>query len=425
MFKQKNQKDGVFYGLWIVAGCFVLLFLFSGAGFYSFSIFIKPLEDYFGWSRAAISLTMSIYMIVSGLTGPLVGHLIETYGPKKVMPLFALGAGACYILVSFTPALWFFYMAYSLLSIASSGIGFIPVSSILARWYIRRRGTAIGFAMVGIAVGGLVMAPLVGQITLHFSWRVSFIFLGFLIWSIALPVTLFVIKGSPSELGLMPDGDQAEQVETFGPVPGPEKVASTGGEEGWPLMAVLRTRSFLWIAATFFLAPLAQMGVLQHQVPLIVEAGISQTTAATAMGLTAGFGGLGKLSFGRISELLPFHYAAMLCFGLQAFGVFILLNAQSMSVVWFYVMIFGFAMGGVIVLLPMVVSQFYGLASFGVIVGFVSLIQAVGCASGALISGLFYDYMGGYHYALIMYICIYLMAIITIFMAGKPKPYSY
>ena len=70
MTNENNEKQGVFYGVWIVGGCFILLFLFAGAGFYSFSIFIKPLEAYFGWSRAAISLTMSIYMIVSGLSGP-------------------------------------------------------------------------------------------------------------------------------------------------------------------------------------------------------------------------------------------------------------------------------------------------------------------------------------------------------------------
>ena len=92
--EQTDRNQGIFYGVWVVAACFVLLFLFAGAGFYSFSIFIKPLEDEFGWSRAAISLAMSIYMILHGLAGPFVGHAVETYGPKKVMTLFALLSGA-------------------------------------------------------------------------------------------------------------------------------------------------------------------------------------------------------------------------------------------------------------------------------------------------------------------------------------------
>lgn len=423
MVEDKPQRK-IFYGIWIIAGCFVLLFLFAGAGFYSFSIFIKPLEEQFGWSRGAIALTMSIYMLLHGIVGPLVGHLAETYGPKRIMTLFALGSGTCFILVSFTPALWYFYMSYALLAVVNSGIGFIPVSSLIARWFIRRRGTAIGAAMVGISVGGFVLSPIIGQITYHFGWRVSYVFLGILVWLLAVPVTLFVIKGSPLEMGLMPDGDAPASPNKLHDTLESANRPITAEQEGWPIREAFKTRSFFWILATFFLAPLAQMGVLQHQVPLIVDAGISEASAAAALGLTAGLGGLGKLSFGRISEILPFRYTAMICFGLQALGVFVLLNARSMPMVWLYVVIFGFAMGGVIVLLPLVVGHFFGLAAFGVIMGAVTLAQSLGNSSGTLISGLIYDLLGDYNYALIAYIGIYLSAIMTIFMAGKPKPFS-
>lgn len=360
-------------------------------------------------------------MLIHGLVGPFVGHLVETYGPKKIMTFFALVAGAAFILVSFTQSLWFFYMAYALLSFGTTGIGFIPVSSVIARWFSRRRGTATGFAMVGLSAGGLVLAPLVGLINAHFDWRFAFIFLGLLVWVLALPVTLFVVKGRPSEIGLLPDGEEIPET------PDPDSAASVDlsmEEEGWPLREAIRTREFFWIAATFFLAPLAQMGMLQHQVPMIIESGISEATAATALGLTAGLGGLGKLSFGRISEIIPFRYASMLCFGLQALGVFALFNAQSTTLIWVYVLIFGFAMGGVIVLLPLSVGHFFGLASFGVIMGAISMVQAFGTAFGALLSGLIYDYLGSYHYAMITYMILYLSAATAIFLAGKPRAYG-
>jgi MFS family permease len=422
-----GQGGRRFYGFWVVAGCFVLLFLFAGAGFYSFSIFIKPLEEEFGWNRSAISLAMSIYMIVHGVAGPFIGHATETYGPKKVMTLSALMSGFCFVGVSFVSSLWSFYLAYTLLSLGTTGIGFIPVSSVLARWFVRRRGTAIGFAMVGIAAGGFVMAPLVGLIIPQFGWRAAFVFMGLLTWLLALPVTLFVIKGSPAEMGLLPDGDDpAEGVPPGANASSPPTAAASEAveaEEGWPLGAAVRTSTFFWLAAAFFLGPIAQMGMLQHQVPLIVEAGISQAMAATALGLTAGLGGLGKLSFGRISEIVPFHFAIMLCFGLQALAVLVLFNAQSLAMVWVYVCIFGFAMGGVIVLLPLAVGHFFGLASFGVIMGTLSLILATGNASGALISGVIYDLLGSYHYAMIAYMCLYAIAAVSIFLAGKPRPY--
>ncbi|MCP4752597.1 MAG: MFS transporter [Proteobacteria bacterium] len=417
------KKKGVYYGWWVVIASFFLLFLFAGAGFYSFSIFIKPLEESFGWSRSQISFAMSLYLIIHGLCGPLVGHLTETYGPKRVMTLFALGSGAAFILISFTPSLWYFYGAYSILSMMTTGIGFIPISAILSRWFVRRRGTAIGMAMVGISFGGLVMSPLIGTINEIFSWRASFVFLGVLVWVVAIPLTVLVMKGYPGEIGLLPDGDAPEDTG------GKEDSSKNGNgslammEQGWPLRKALRSRAFWWISATFFLAPLGQMGVLQHQVPLITESGISPAVAAAALGFTAGLGGLGKLSFGRISELIPFHFTAMLCFGLQALGVFILYHIDSAVMMWLHVGIFGFAMGGVVVLVPMVVGQFFGLVSFGVIMGIVSFSQAVGSSLGAIISGVVYDYFGSYQYALIFYIGVYLTAILTIFLAGKPREY--
>jgi sugar phosphate permease len=422
MGKRKDKKEGIFYGIWIAAAGFVLLFLFAGAGFYSFSIFIKPFEETFGWSRAAVSFAMSLYMIIQGVCGPLVGYLTEKYGPKRVMTSFAAGAGGAFILVSFTHALWFFYLAYALLSVTTTGIGFIPVSRLLTRWFVRRRGTAIGFTMVGISAGGFVMSPVVGMLNSYFSWRVSYVFLGLLVWILAIPMTLFVMKASPSEMGLRPDGDDPDAGKESNEFES-SQASRNVEEEGWPLKPALKTRTFWWIALTYLLAPMAQGGVLQHQVPLVTEAGLAPTAAAMAMGITAGMGGLGKLSFGRLSESLPFHYVAMACFGIQALAISMLLLIQSSTMIWIYVVLYGFGMGGVVVLLPLVVGHFFGLAAFGTIMGTVAFIQGIGSSSGALISGMIFDHMGNYQYSLILFGGIYLFAIATIIMAGKPKPY--
>ncbi|MBW1785832.1 MAG: MFS transporter [Deltaproteobacteria bacterium] len=421
--RTRFDVNDIFYGWWNVAGGFVLLFLYAGAGFYSFSIFINPLEDAFGWSRAAISLTMSIYMIVHGVCAPLIGHMIRVYGPKRVMTIAAALSGICFISVSFTPSLWYFYAAYALLAVATTGIGFIPVSEILSRWFVKRRGTAIGFAMVGISFGGFIMAPLVAEIIGRFGWRYSFVFLGVLVWVLGFPVTLFVMKGDPADMGLLPDGKK--NTSTPDEHSGRSADSSFPGHaaEGWPFKAAIRSRAFFFLALTFFFASLAQMGVLQHQVPMILDIGISKAAAATALGLTAGLGGVGKLAFGRLSEVLPFKYAPVLCFGLQALGILILLNAESLTVVWVYVFLFGFAMGGVIVLLPLVVGHFFGLSSFGVIMGTLSFLQAMGASSGVLVSGLVYDAFGSYRFALMSYVCFSLVAVVSILLTGKPKPY--
>jgi MFS family permease len=166
------------------------------------------------------------------------------------------------------------------------------------------------------------------------------------------------------------------------------------------------------------------MGILQHQVPMIVDTGVTEATAAAALGMTAGIGGLGKLSFGRISEILPFRYAVMLCFALQAMAVFSLIYTHTLTMVWVYVLVFGFSMGGIVVLMPLTVGNFFGLASFSVILGILWFINALGGALGTYASGLIYDYLGSYRYALYAFTASYLTAVIAIFLAGKPDPYS-
>jgi sugar phosphate permease len=410
-------KQTIFHGWYIVAACFVLCLLFAGGGFYSFSIFIRPLEDQFGWDRSAISLTMSIYLIIGGLAGPLLGQFILKHGPRKVMRICALGAGACFILISLTEALWYFYAAYAVLAVMLCGIGVIPVSTLLSFWFEKRRGTAIGIALVGISAGGLVLAPAVGFITAAYDWKVAFLGIGVLVWAVSLPVIHFGIRDKPEQMGLLPYNGPTANHHPLGFEPRPVVLVT-----GWPAKTVFRDKSFWCIFTAFCLAPMAQMGVLQHQVPLLMDIGISEPSAAAILGATAGIGGLGKLGFGRISESWSFRNVILLCFGLQAAAIALLVYATTPAMIWIYAVTFGFGMGGIIVLMPLVVGHFYGLLAYGVILGALWVGNAAGGAVGTYVSGLVYDVSGNYRYALFLFIAAYVVSIIAFFMAGKPDP---
>ncbi len=406
----------IYYGWYIVAACFSLCFLFAGAGFYSFSIFIKPIESEFGWSRSAISLTMSIYLIVGGLMGPVFGRLIQKYGPKKVMGISAVFAGACFMLVSLTQSLWYFYAVYALLAVSVCGMGIIPVSSLLASWFDKRRGTAIGISMVGISAGGLILTPFVGWITAILGWKAAFLCIGLIVWIVALPVIHFVIKEKPVDLSAVFNKNLGQPQDREGTI---EPTFDMGRD--LPAKMVFRSRAFWCIFFSFFLTPFAQMGVLQHQVPIIMDTGVSEAMAAGALGVTAGVGGLGKLSFGRLSEIWPFHYVVLLCFGLQALAVMVLLYTQTITMVWIYAVVFGFAMGGVVVLMPLVVVHYWGLTSYSVLLGVIWVANALGGSLGTYMSGLIYDHLGNYQYALYLFIVAYATSIVVFFMSGKPQ----
>ncbi|BBO74491.1 hypothetical protein DSCW_19080 [Desulfosarcina widdelii] len=165
---------------------------------------------------------------------------------------------------------------------------------------------------------------------------------------------------------------------------------------------------------------MAQMAVLQHQVAIMAEKEISYGLAAAALGLTSGMGGIGKFCFGKMADLFPIRWVVTSSYLLQCLGIFILLNVGSNLTIWIYAMIFGFGMGGILVLQPLAVGQFFGLKSFSVLLGIISLGQSCGAAIGAYSAGLIYDHYHQYHPALITFLIIYSLAMTSILITGKP-----
>jgi len=413
----------IFYGWRIVAACFILLFCFGGAGFYSFSIFIKPFEEYFGWGRSQIALAGSIFLLMNGAVQPLFGRLCQKMGPRKVLIAGCLTSGVSFLLVTLTKSLWYFYLVYALLSVTLSAITFVPVSSLLSVWFERRRGTAIGLAYIGISAGGLVMSPVIGAIIGRFGWQYTFIMLGILMWVLALPVALFIIRDNPADMGLSPDGDSSF-VLLSGDNHKPDGSHKSITGEGWPLRQALKSGQYWWIVMAFCFVSVGYMGVLQHQVPLISERGIPYTFATFALGMISAMGGLGKFGLGRLTESIPFKWVMVICFSLQIIGLILLLNLHNMTILSFYAIFFGFGMGGVIVLQPLVISRYFGLASFGLLLGICQLFHSIGASTGSFLSGVLYDHFGNYQQALMVFILLYLIAIAAVFLAGKPKRFD-
>ncbi|WP_170302198.1 MFS transporter [Desulfosarcina widdelii] len=401
----KTSKTNSYYGWYVVAAGFIILFCFAGSGFYSFGVFIKPLENEFGWSRSAIALTISIYLLVNGCVSPFIGRLVQSIGAKKVMLFGASGAGLCFVLISFIQDILYLYILYALLAVHLVAMGYIPVSTVIAGWFERNRGTAIGLAYMGLSAGGFVYAPLIGHINVNYGWRISFVFLGILIWVVAIPLSIFIIREKT---------DDSEPV--F-----PEKIPfGKRTKDSLAFKDALLTSSFWGIVITFFLGAMAQMAVLQHQVAIMAEKEISYGLAAAALGLTSGMGGIGKFCFGKMADLFPIRWVVTSSYLLQCLGIFILLNVGSNLTIWIYAMIFGFGMGGILVLQPLAVGQFFGLKSFSVLLGIISLGQSCGAAIGAYSAGLIYDHYHQYHPALITFLIIYSLAMTSILITGKP-----
>ncbi|MBW1788948.1 MAG: MFS transporter, partial [Deltaproteobacteria bacterium] len=374
----------IYYGWWIVVICMVALSMTAGMGFYSIGVFFNPLMEEFGWNRTQISAIVSVYWGFIALTGPLVGRFMDAHGPSRTMLLGLIGSSLFLCLLSFARSLLYFYIIYALLAASHTALSSIPYGYLISRWFHKKRGTAMGITTSGIGLGGLVIAPVSAALIRSFGWRTAYVALGLGVLAIMLPLLAF-IKESPESMGLGPDG-QAEDDAPAKPLP----------DAGWTAREAMRTPVF-WLASLgFFLIYGTVFGTLSHQVPFIRDMGISPTRAAAIFGFTAAMGVAGKLVFGYLMDKFPPRAVISSCFLMQALGVLILVYTKDLFLLWVFVLVFGFSMGGTATLRPLIVTWLFGLGSYGAVFGATQIFQSMGSSLFPLVAGMIFDATGSY-----------------------------
>lgn len=406
-----------FYGWWVAAGCFVLLVLHSGTGFYSFGLFVGPLEAEFGWSRGSVMIAISAYFGAQAAMAPLIGKAIDRLGAPRVMTAGAALSTLALVMLSQTRSLAMFVGGYVLFGAGHGALGHIPASVVVSHWFARRRGMAIGLVGGGIGMGALIMAPVVGAwIIPAVQWRGAYLVLATLTAAVGLPVALWVIRPDPAVMGLLPDGGAAGG----DPLPGePEH----GEPPGRSLGAALRTRSLWLIFFTFFAINLCAAGLLANQVPHLEAVGYPVVEAAGALGVV-GLGSVaGKFAFGWLCDVVAPRHATVLGLGLMVAGVALFMSitpGSPKAQLWVYAVAAGVGLGSWLPTMSMLTSATFGLGSFGAIWGSVAAVHSIGGAVGPIVFGLIFDQTGSYRPALILSLVLLSAAAVAMLLARQP-----
>ncbi|MEE8347758.1 MAG: MFS transporter, partial [Dehalococcoidia bacterium] len=302
-----SGRQPIFYGWWLLAGSVVAMALGSGVSFWSFGLYIGPLEEEFGWSRTEVSLGFSISLLISGLSGPLIGRWIDARGPRQAIVVGATMTAATYILLATTGELWQWYAYHSLNAVFRQMMFFIPFQALISRWFDRRRGMALGILGTGFSLGGFVVVPLMRLVIDEVGWQGSFVVSGIAIVAVFVPIGLLLVRNSPADIGTVPDGEPRDSSEPHKPR------ALTGLSLG----QALRLPLFWVLALAMTLFFYGIFGWLVHMVPFYESVGLSRGVAAALVSGAAGFGILSRLAFGLLADRIPrVETAAM---GLLAF----------------------------------------------------------------------------------------------------------
>ena len=279
----------------------------------------------------------------------------------------------------------------------------------------------MGLVWGGFPIGMLIVTPVVGIIATNFGWRATYLFAGALTLVISIPLTLLIIKDSPQEMGLLPDGEAPVNVNNV-TVPKATVKSVDFTVEKPRLSAYLRSVPLWLICGGFTLTQIAEMGVVTHEISFLTDMGIPAVLAASTFGVTAGLSGLGRAVSGWLADKISIRYLILSLLVIEIIGIFILLRANSMSLVWLFVIIWGFASGSFVALLPLVVRDVFGAEAYTILFGFANGLFVTAQATGAPLSGFIFDATGSYHWVFILAIIFYLVAMIAIYFAYGVKP---
>ena len=417
-----NQSKKFFYGWWIVFACFMCLFIAYGSR-YSFGVFFKPMSKEFGWTRAMTAGTFTVSTILYGLVSPFIGKCVDKFGAKMVIIIGALIAGIGYGLIYFTESIFQFYIFYSfILTIGIVATALVPCNAVTAKWFTKRRATAMGIISIGMGIGPFLLINVAGWMIKGYGWRMSFVLLGVVVFLVISAVSFFLIRNDPKEMGLLPDGRYPER-EPSGTVQPAASVPKTDAES-WTMKSALTTSTFWYISLCYFFFLFVFASFMVHGVPFATDIGHSAAVAAFALSLLTGCSLGGRLLGGWLGDRFPIRYilAFFILVDALVIAVFIgVIGVKTAVLLYAFMALFGLAYGAVTPLISAVTANAFGAASFGTIYGGVILIGTIGMGIGPVIAGYVYDKFGSYYPAFMGFSIIMLIAMILAIVTKPPK----
>lgn len=341
-----SAAAGLYYGWKVLAALFFAGFFVYGGGLYCFALFVKPLTDEFGWSRAATGGIVSAFW----LSAPLLvigGLAMRRFGVTRLLAIGIVLEALCVLMLASVSTLTEMYLLR-----AAMGFGKImfavTIPVIIARWFSRRYGLALGMAWAGWHVGGMVLAPVTEAIIRSFGWRGACIALGVALLAFALGPILWVQRiRSPAELGLAADGDPLPA--TPAAAVGDRPVAGAVAEPAGTLGDLLRSPLFWLIASATLFFYMTYGGVLAHQAAIVQGAGYSGELTSIVLGSTAGFAALGGLATGWAVDRWPLGRVGVLMHAMLLAGALAMLavsRTPSVAALVTHAVCFGIMIGG-------------------------------------------------------------------------------
>ncbi len=356
-----------------IASSFACMAGFGSILIYSFGAFIKPLSAEFGWSRQTIALAFASASFTLGLCSPVLGWLLDRFGPRRVLlpciVLFAAAFGSLSTLHKSLPQLFCTFILIGAIGNATAQLGYTRAVS---TWFRERRGAALAILLTGSSLGMVAVPILAQSLITSVGWRMSYVILGSLPLLIAFPIAALFVRERRQEVGV-------------------------GANAATPRDAsALKSRAFWILLATLILGAMSTTGIITQLSALLTDRGINAAGAGYAVAAAGAASFVGRLSTGWLLDRFFAPRVGMFLLFTTSLGLYLLKTAATLPTALVAAVLIGFSMGGESDVTPYVLARYFGLKTLGLLYGWAWMAFAIAAAAGSILLGRAFDRTGTY-----------------------------
>jgi MFS family permease len=353
----------VFLGWRQVLVCFLAQAVSAPIIATSFSVVIVPIGEAFHPSRMLLMLPMTIVATVSSLSAPIWGWAVDRLSMRNLMLLGATLLAGGFVALSFATSMIEVLLIYGIACPAAMNLlGPLAVSTLLSRWFTKKRATALGLAAAGISLGGFLFPPLIQALITAFEWRMAFRLIALIIFLGVVPAILLFVVNRPSDRNLHPDGDSVA----------PATAEDARGEQYRTLGAVLRDPTFWLVALMIGLTLTGTKGLMSNLVPLAMDIGVAKPQAALVISFFAAAGFAGQLLFAALGDRIDPRLGMSAILVLFAVGMLCFFFATDSKLLFGGGVLLGLGTGAMVPLWGFLLARSFGPENVGRVMGLMS-----------------------------------------------------
>jgi len=364
------------YG-WVVVAAGALMTCVGVGAMFSLAVFLQPMSDSTGWSRAGISSAMTLDFLAMGVAGFAWGALSDRFGPRPVVLSGSILLGLGLALASRSTSLLQFQITYGVLVGVSSGSFFAPMMATTTSWFDKHRSLAVALVSAGAGVAPMTISPFAAWLVSTYDWRTAQLIIGVAAVVLLVPASLLVKKAPASE-------------------PSQGVPGAPPAEPDMTVRQALRSTPFIVLALTFFACCATHSGPLFHTVSYAIGCGFSAIVAVTIYSVE-GLAGLGgRVLLGVLADRLGAKRVLVAGLLVQALAAGSYMFASRIGEFYAVAIVFGMAYGGVMPLYAVLARQYFGPRIMGAVLGAAMMVSSLGMALGPSVGGWIFDTFHGY-----------------------------